>query len=324
MDSPHVSIIVPIYKVERYLNHCIQSLVEQTYYNIEIILVDDGSPDNCPKICDEWAKREKRIRVIHKKNGGLSDARNAGVKAAIGEYIVFVDSDDWVSKEYVRYLYNAMKCTSADICECGILRTTEENLEIIDVEEDAPVCYDNKTALKLLIQDYIFHQYATCKIYKAVCLDGIDFIKDKQNEDEFWTYRVFGEAKKVSKIEAKLYYYYQRNESIMGVAYNIKRLDALEAKWERQKYIDEKYPTLSGVARSNFIQSCIYNGQMAVMKMKGAEYDKAINIISSYFKSATIGIKELPGSLKQKIWIYLGKINFVYTCKLRNRLKIGF
>ena len=96
-----ISVIVPVYQVEEYLDRCVQSIVDQTYTNLEIILVDDGSPDRCPQMCDEWAKRDSRIRVIHKENGGLSDARNAGMQAASGTYIAFVDSDDWVSERYI-------------------------------------------------------------------------------------------------------------------------------------------------------------------------------------------------------------------------------
>ena len=103
-----ISVIIPIYKVEKYLNRCVESVVNQSYQNLEIILVDDGSPDNCPKMCDDWAEKDNRIKVIHKENGGLSDARNAGLKVAMGEYISFVDSDDWIAKDFYEVLIRVL------------------------------------------------------------------------------------------------------------------------------------------------------------------------------------------------------------------------
>ena len=120
-----VSIIVPVYKVEDYLERCIRSIVNQTYKEIEIIIINDGSPDKCPEICDKWAEEDKRIKVIHKKNGGLSDARNAGMQIASGEYIAFVDSDDWISPFYLEYLIKAIVDSKCDIVECDIIRTQE-------------------------------------------------------------------------------------------------------------------------------------------------------------------------------------------------------
>lgn len=121
-----ISVIVPIYKVEAYLNRCVESIVRQTYTELEIILVDDGSPDGCPALCDEWAGKDKRIKVIHKSNGGLSDARNAGMRAAEGNYISFVDSDDWIAPEFYRLLLEAMRETGSDIAACKIQRSEKQ------------------------------------------------------------------------------------------------------------------------------------------------------------------------------------------------------
>ena len=120
-----ISIIVPIYKVEPYLNKCVQSIVDQTYRDLEIILVDDGSPDNCPAICDAWAAKDSRIRVIHKENGGLSDARNAGLAIATGKYICFIDSDDSIAPTFIAELYDALSRTGADIAEAVVWATSQ-------------------------------------------------------------------------------------------------------------------------------------------------------------------------------------------------------
>lgn len=319
-----ITIIVPIYRVEDYLSRCVKSLVAQTYKNIEIILVDDGSPDACPLLCDEWGAKDDRIKVIHKENGGLSDARNAGIQAAEGEYILFVDSDDWVSADYVKNLYQAVYDSNADICECDIIRTAGEAVPYGNVQESVPVCYEVEEALKLLIEDSIFHQYVWNKIYKIDCVKNIPFEKGKINEDEFWTYQVFGKAKKVIKIQKKLYYYFQRDNSIMGTVYNQRRLDVLEAKTGRQQYIEKYFPNLSFTAKANLLQSCMYSGQMVILYMRGEERDIALEVVIKYFKDAVVEMEKLPVSLKQKIWIYSARINFKLTCRIRNSLKIGF
>lgn len=324
MDLPLISIIVPIYKVEKYMDRCIESLIEQTYHNLEIILIDDGSPDNCPAKCDEWGRKVKQIKVIHKQNGGLSDARNVGIEIAKGEYIVFVDSDDWVSPDYIKCLYETASSTNSDICECDIIKTNKENLVYATDNKNVFICYDTEDALELLIQDVVFHQYVWNKIYKMDCLKGIPFVKGKVNEDEFWTYRVFGKANKVVKTQRKLYFYFQHSESIMGRKYNVKRLDALEAKIERQQYIENNFPKLSSISRMNLIQSCIYSGQMIILFIDGKERDEALKKVRSFFKTAILnenGNLFIPG--KNRIWTILAAIDFSYACKLRNILKIG-
>ena len=134
-----ISVIVPIYKVEKYLNNCIESIVCQTYKNLEIILVDDGSPDKCPQICDEWKKKDNRIKVIHKKNGGLSDARNAGIDIASGEYYAFIDSDDKIMPRMIEMLYNAVLINGSKLSVCNLI-CTDENYYSIYQYNDEMLC----------------------------------------------------------------------------------------------------------------------------------------------------------------------------------------
>ena len=149
--KPLISVIVPIYKVEKYLETCVMSLIHQTYENLEIILVDDGSPDKCPEICDAYEKTDDRIRVIHKKNGGLSDARNAALEKTTGKYITFVDSDDYVDAEYIEKLYNALIQYNASAAICGI-RITDERRTVIDqiavTEHAEPEVYKGTDIIK--------------------------------------------------------------------------------------------------------------------------------------------------------------------------------
>lgn len=322
-----VSIIVPVYKVEDYLERCIRSIVNQTYKEIEIIIINDGSPDKCPEICDKWAEEDKRIKVIHKKNGGLSDARNAGMQIASGEYIAFVDSDDWISPFYLEYLIKAIVDSKCDIVECDIIRTQETGFEEQIIENDVRNLniFQTEEALKELIEDGHLHQYVWNKLYRRAVIQGIMFEKGKTNEDEFWTYQVFGNVKCVGKVAVPLYYYFQRKSSIMGEQYSLKRLDALEAKMQRQKYIEQVYPNLSDIAKNNLFTSCIYQGQMSLMELKGLQLSEAKKCINSIVKQIkpSVRIKENE-SLGSRIWICGAKISFWGTCWLKNILRKGF
>lgn len=322
-----ISVIVPIYKVEEYLDRCVQSILNQTWKEFELILVDDGSPDRCPQICDLWAKKDGRIKVIHKANGGLSDARNAGMQTASGEFVAFVDSDDWVAPDYLRILLEVMQKKDCDIVECNVIRTNGEDLgEVLPVEEGNSITlFQTEQALEHLIKDECFHQHVWNKLYRRSVIHGILFEKGKTNEDEFWTYQIFGNAKVVGKVEVPLYYYLQRSSGIMGEGYSLKRLDALEAKVQRQKYIEKKYPKLNAIAKCNLFTSCIYQGQMVLLHLEGKTYIEAKTRISQIVKAMKISGRnyaDIP--LGQKIWIVSAKYAFWGTCRVKNLLKKGF
>lgn len=318
-----ISVIVPIYKVENYLYRCIDSLLEQTFSDFELILVDDGSPDDCPKICDEYEKKDNRVKVLHKENGGLSDARNAGLNIATGEYVAFVDSDDWVASDYLEVLFRTITREKADICECEVVRTNGRN-EIPKYSEIINV-YSQQDALELLIQEKVFHQYVWNKLYRRSVLAGISFPKGKINEDEFWTYQVFGKADLVVSINQPLYYYYQRDDSIMGREYDIKRLHAIEAKKLRQRYIELFFPKLERIAKINFWGSCIYAGQMSLLHFNKKDKENAKKILKDAVEMCNISLCEcLTTEGHNKIWFTLAYFGFWNTCKLKNFLKKGF
>ena len=171
-----ISIIVPIYNVEAYLERCLDSLVGQTYSNIEIILVDDGSTDHCPEICDIWERKDPRIKVIHKENGGLSDARNVGIKKVSGDYIIFVDSDDWLHRDMIKILADIRMETNADIVECKAKKVTEYvkddsiNFKEINIRQ-----FSSREALEALIDENILKQTVWNKLYKKDVIDCIQF-----------------------------------------------------------------------------------------------------------------------------------------------------
>ena len=319
MDQPLISVIVPIYNVEEYLDRCVESIVNQTYKNLEIILVDDGSPDNCPQMCDNWAEKDSRIKAVHKENGGLSDARNAGMPFATGEIISFIDSDDWIELNMFETMLNRMIEDDSDIVSCGVKWVEEDGSLIRDVTSENEVL-DNKTAMKELLNDSKLKQHVWNKIYKYDMIKNIPFEKGKYHEDVFWSYQIVGIAKKVSIIKESFYNYVQRSNSIMGEGFSVKRLDALDANRMRCEYMKEHFPELYDNALYVYIGSCHYQLQCAVRTNQPKEIIDNILGRTSYRKTGypTRGI-----TFKQKIWYYLFTFFPMTTCKLRNRLGKG-
>lgn len=238
-----ISIIIPVYKVEAYLKNCIESVIGQTYKNLEIILVDDGSPDNCSKICDEYASIDNRIKVIHKENGGLSSARNAGLDIATGDYLSFIDSDDFVSKEFIEKLHSLCVNNDTEISICDYMQFQDE-VELKDVEVKIDTYSPHGIQKNMYSNDYAKMVVVWNKLYKKSLYENLRFPIGKINEDEFTTYKVFYNTKKNVVVTNEPLYFYRYNEnSIMGKKYNIKRLDVLDAYEERKKFykqLDEK------------------------------------------------------------------------------------
>ena len=308
MSEPLISVIVPIYKVEEYLDRCIKSIVNQTYKNLEIILVDDGSPDNCPQMCDNWAEKDNRIKVIHKENGGLSDARNAGLKIAKGDYISFIDSDDWINLFFYEILLDTMLKEKSDIvqCEkqdCGEY-SSDNNVYPSNINVET---YNNKKALSFMISDNIFRQVVWNKLYTKKVISSY-FKTGVYNEDEFWTYLIIGSSKKCTYISAKLYYYFKRENSIMGSAFSVKRLDGVKARVERHRYIELYYPELIRLSRLSVFASCFYHYQLSIRYLKSKERKNAcsfLNQISKEFSPTFDDLKDF--SLKNKMLFAIAK-----------------
>lgn len=245
MDSQElISVIIPIYNVEKYLKKCIDSIINQTYKNLEIILVDDGSPDNCGKICDEYAKKDQRIRVIHKKNGGLSDARNAGIDIAKGKYIGFVDSDDYIETDMYEYLYNILIENSSDISICDYEYYYEKNNTIgksNNVKMNETV--DKKEALRRLMGNSIGN-YAWNKLYKRDLFNNVRYPVGRKMEDCGTTYKLFYLSNKITIGNERKYYYLQRDDSILHKKNFSFYKDFFELTLEKYKFIKEKYPEI--------------------------------------------------------------------------------
>ncbi len=233
--SDLISIIVPVYKVEEYIEKCIDSLLCQTYRNIEIVLVDDGSPDRCPQICDKYAQKDRRIKVIHQKNGGLSVARNSGIEASNGNYIMFVDSDDYVEDIYVEQLYKEIVKSNSDIALCNVNYVNEHNKHISGIEFEIinEVWNFEEFWEQYYSQNTLLTVVAWNKIYKKDLFKNQRYSVGKIHEDEFIIHHLVNSNVRVAVVPVKLYYYRRRKDSIMGTDFNICNLDGIEAMLDR-------------------------------------------------------------------------------------------
>lgn len=212
MENSLVSIIVPIYNVERYIHRAIDSLINQTYPYLDIILVDDGSPDNCPLICDEYARKDNRIRVIHKKNGGLSDARNAGLDIAKGEYLTFLDSDDYLALDAIEKFLRIVQHQKVDIV-CSGLNIVNSHGYVYDYRKgDTSFKVSGKEAVKLLLKDTFPYNFSPSKLYKRELFNDIRFPFGRIYEDLATTYLAMHKANSVFCMKDCLYYYERERE----------------------------------------------------------------------------------------------------------------
>lgn len=255
MDAPKISVIVPVYKVEPYLRKCLDSIVGQTYRNLEIILVDDGSPDNCGAICDEYAARDERIKVIHQPNGGLSAARNTGLDIATGEYIGFVDSDDWIEPDMYEYLLSGARQTEADIAVCGIFEELP-NRQNIRCWHEAET-FDTESGLKELLLRKKYSHSAWDKLYRRTLFDGVRFPNGRNFEDIATTYRVFEKATTVRLMPEAKYHYLQRPDSIMGDSTLPNRVDGHIAAKEQYLDMKDRWPQFRGLLEAWCISAAV-------------------------------------------------------------------
>lgn len=233
-----ISIIIPVYNVEQQLDTCVESVVGQTYKNIEIILVDDGSKDSSGKICDSWKEEDNRIVVIHQENGGLSAARNKGLDNATGEYVFFLDSDDWLAKETIESLFSTIKKENADLAICGLLKDTDGKIEEICPEDE--VLSSLQAQHKLYDEDGWKYVIACAKLYDKKIFNDLRFIEGRIHEDEFIVHKVFDKCKKIVTLKKPFYHYIIRNNSITKSKITIKRLDAIDSLLDRYSFYKEK------------------------------------------------------------------------------------
>ena len=313
---PLISVIIPVYKVEKYLDKCVESVVNQTYKNLEIILVDDGSPDNCPAICDKWGEKDVRIKVIHKPNGGLSDARNVGIDNCIGEYITFIDSDDYITENYVQKLVDAIMQNNADIAMCNFCKVDEndniinENLanklkDCVTTGENILYRYFdyNGTAMSLVI--------SCCKLYKRNLFENLRFEIGRLNEDEFMFFPLFMKVNKAVMLKDKLYYYLQRDGSVMHSEINEEKIMSVYIFHnERLKFVENNKTLYKKVA----VSYCIWIFLTALVNLEKSS-ELAEQLIKSYrgYILKYVFHKDIDLPLSHRIIYFVSSIN-PWTC----------
>lgn len=253
--EPLISIIVPIYNVELYLDECIESIINQTYSNLEIILIDDGSVDNSGKICDKYAKKDKRIRVIHKKNSGVSDSRNYGIKISNGQYIAFIDSDDYVENNYIEVLYTSILDYNADISIVGYNKVYNSKFEKIELSDKKTLLSSEEFLIKLL---NVQTSYGFChmKLYKKSILSNVLFLTNlKVGEDALFNMEICKNIKSVVINEDVLYNYRFHSNSVVR-KYDPQYVDKYQTAMEKtSEYINKNYKNNAEIKKnlSNYI-----------------------------------------------------------------------
>ena len=260
---PKISVIVPIYKVEKYLNRCIDSILNQTFTDFECILVDDGSPDNCGKICDEYAKKDKRVKVIHKPNGGLSDARNAGIDVAQGECLSFIDSDDWIHPQMLEILYNGIVKNNVILSVCAY-EETENEKPFENIEN--PI-FEIRNGMDFLIKNNVTAIVAWNKLYHKSLFDGIRYPVGKIHEDEFVTYKILYKAGNIAFCDEKMYMYFENVEGITKKEWSIKRFDAYFAFKEQEIFFKDKKDERMLLFTKKRTMDCIYRHYIEIISV---------------------------------------------------------
>lgn len=314
-----ISIIVPIYKVENFLNRCIESIVSQTYDNIEIILVDDGSPDNCPIICDEWAKKDGRVKVIHKKNGGLSDARNAGIDNASGEYVLFVDADDSIDVSLCEKVMTFMR-PEIDIVSFGYRRVYDDCGDPATGDMTFEL-YDNEEAFRRYINRTPFTHMAWDKLYRRTLFEGVRFIKGRLAEDMAMTYLLFAKARKVGHLNYSLYLYYIRENSIMGTGKLQLVLDAYKGECEAYQFGCINYPKLQTENDTRFLNQSmkVYLKLTKITRYASEVSQNDLQIVDKNIKK----IHRAKLSIKTKIFYLVFSLNKTLAWILFRVLKLS-
>lgn len=319
MDQPLISVIVPVYKAEAYLDRCVGSIVDQTYGNLEILLVDDGSPDQSGAICDAWAAKDSRIRVIHQENAGGGAARNRALDQAKGELIGFVDSDDYLAPEMYQQLYGLI-CQGAQIAECAITQV-EGDAFPEETGTGTVTTVDREQAMGLHIQDTIFRQTPPNKLYCRKTIGDIRFPEGNLIDDEFFTYRVIGNAQRLSHLDRPFYAYRQTPGSAMHKPYSLKRLEGLNAKVQRLAYLEEHLPRLVTAAREDLLLSCVYAMQGSLRYLPPEDLAQARKILAGV-KAQTSDPELGTGlGLKKKALLRSAQNSLERTAKLLNFLE---
>lgn len=260
-----ITVIVPVYKVEPYIDRCVESILSQSFSDFDLVLVDDGSPDSCPQICDRYAEKDSRITVIHKQNGGLSDARNAGIDWAMehsdSRWLAFVDSDDYIHPDYLKTLYETAEKEEADLVICDFIRVNEQDEIIEKKHQFFELVTEDKSRLFQLLANTWRIDMAWNKLYTKSFFEQLRFIVGKVHEDEFAIHHVLWNCQRAAIINCGLYYYRKRENSIMASESIKSKLDNMEALIEQYEFC-----VRNGVTPRKLLVSHSYLAEVTDMK----------------------------------------------------------
>ena len=310
-----LSVIVPVYKVEPYIHKCVDSILNQTYTNLEVILVDDGSPDNCGKICDEYAEKDSRVKVIHKKNGGLSDARNAGIDIAAGDIIGFIDSDDYIEPYMYQEMIDYMQLNNLDIVCADTNQVKENKIKYKPRYKENKIWKKNEALYEIL--NGSLDKSAVNKIYKRRVINNIRFPKGRVYEDVATTYQFIYNADKIGYLSKPYYYYIKRSGSIVATGFNSKsRYDCFVGYLERLDFAEKhKLPC---------IEACRKQALETALATLTAFYANNENIDSDRYKNVNNFIEMQLGKknhLRKKHEFLLWSFK---NCKLLHKIYANF
>lgn len=317
-----ISIIVPVYNVEKYIENCIESIVNQTYKNLEILLINDGSTDNSGYICDKWGSKDNRIQVIHQENQGLSDARNVGIKKSKGQYILFVDGDDIIADNMAQFLVETIERKGVDcvFCQYEYINETANKVKDSTLEVDSiKVVTKQESLLRLL--NHLEISVVWNGLYKADLIRDLKFMIGKKNEDTAWRYLAVDRCKTIAYIPNRLYGYRMRSGSLMHQKFSLKDFDDLEAVVNRADYLIKKYPQLRYPALTEVVAYCMayYNNSIRYLNKKDKK--EGFRIIQNYRKKYPVKIsqilKEKNISKNRKYSVALACISFRLACKIK-------
>lgn len=318
MQQSIISVIIPVYNVEMWLKRCIESVINQTYTNIEIILVDDGSTDKSGLICDSYKSKDQRIKVIHKTNGGLSDARNAGIAIALGEYIGFVDSDDWIEPEMYEQLYNAAISHNALVACCGMNRVYENGRRYLRFCFKEIQLWDQRQAIIQFLSIRGISSAAWDKLYHRSLFHNRKYPVGKLYEDTPVTFDILLNVEKVVHIGMPYYNYFQRKTGINGGCFNKSKMDLFECIKSIRTNIISKFPDLCDYAEAfyfSYVEVLLF---MLLSDKKKHLLEKKI-LFSEFNNLYPAAIRNDNTSSMDKIKIIIIKLRL---CKIYNYLRL--
>lgn len=326
METPLISIIVPVYNVRDYLDTCLDSLQKQNYPKLEIILIDDGSTDGSGVVCDDYAKRDPRAKVIHQQNRGLSAARNAGLAHATGSYITFVDSDDYIAPDYVSYLFSLITKHGVLLSVCAISELTLKNHQINYGANFEEKLMSTEEALGRMLREEGFNVSAYAKMYRRDLWQGITFPENTVHEDLGTTYKLFEKCPKIAYGPGAKYIYRKRKSSISTQGFSDQKFDIISLTDTMCSELETKFPYLATTidlrrmhARFSVLR------QLALAKSLTPEQKSKEQEIIGYLKTNKTSVTKNPyATLRDKIAIYsllLGKSAFKFTWQLYSALR---